>query len=905
MSPAPLLQRPGSLRLRILVALIASVWLVFGIYAALTIAYRQDQAETALRDRAERLATLMAESLAWSMRDLNQVAVVSTVKAIGADSDVRYVSVSDVDGIEVAASGSPRYHPADVIAVSRRIVHRDGLRAIDVGRIEIVHSREALLAERRLLIINTLVVNGLLAAVLGFVIFLLFLHIGRHFSSIMTALDQLERGDTNIRLTGLERTDEIGRLSLALHRFRDAIVNRRLAEDETRALLAEKNAVLNNALVGILVTHQRLIVSCNSRLETILGYGDGELNGQSARILFDSDELYHAVGIEVRHAFMRGDSYTRELVMRRKDGSLFPAVMAGRANDPAAPQGTRTWIIADITERRQAEEEVARYRAHLESLVAERTAELVRAREEAVRANQAKGSFLAAMSHEIRTPMNAVIGMSALALKSGLTPQQHDYVRKINISARLLLGIINDILDISKIDSGRLQLEKIGFDLNQVMDNVANVASHLAGEKGLQLSFDTAADVPRYLVGDPLRLTQILTNLVGNAIKFTAWGNVTVRCFGECLDDGVAMLRFSVSDTGIGMTRDERERLFQPFSQADSSTARKYGGTGLGLAISRQLVSMMGGRIWVVSAPGEGSTFSFSVPLTVADRELRERLAAFVPGSDSLGWVLPHGLRVLLAEDNRFNQEIVLEILRDAGVFAEVVENGREAIRRVGEKKFDLVLMDVMMPEMDGLEATRLIRRDARWRDLPIVALTANAGHDDRDRCLAAGMNDVLTKPFEAADLYQVVHRFAITGSARAGNEEAEAADALGAIPFPSGGGDSETLPELPGINVMLLQQRMKGRSASCRRLLRIFHEQYAEAGQRMEGLLAAGEYPELYRFAHTLKGAAASLGADALTDVAHALEAASQAADREAAATAAAAVDQELARLLPGLEAV
>ncbi|HEX5801888.1 MAG TPA: ATP-binding protein, partial [Azospira sp.] len=870
-----------------------------GLYAALTIAYRHEQSALNLRDRTERLASQMAESLALPMREGNALAVSTAVAAIGADPDVVHVSVADLDGVVVASIGSARYEPAAAFVASRRIVHRDGTKQTDVGRIEIVHSRAALLAERQLLIVNALAVNGLLALVLGLVVFLVFLRAGRHFRNILQALDQLERGDTNIRLSGLARRDEIGRLSLALHRFRDAIVNRRLAEDETKALLAEKNAVLNNALVGILVTHQRLIVSCNNRLEKLFGYRSGELNGQAARILFDSDEIYHTVSLEVRQAFARGDSYAREMQMRRKDGTRFPAVMSGRANDPGAPDGTRTWIIADITERREAEEEVARYRQHLESLVAERTAELVRAREEAVRANQAKGSFLAAMSHEIRTPMNAIIGMSALAMKGGLPPQQHEYVRKINVSARLLLGIINDILDISKIESGRLQLEEAGFDLQQVLDTVADFGTQLAGDKGLQLVATTDPAVPRYLVGDSLRLTQILTNLVGNAVKFTSAGRVELRCSHEPGDDGSIQLRFSVTDTGIGMTPAQREKLFQPFSQGDSSTARKFGGTGLGLAISRQLVSMMGGRIWADSLYGHGSTFTFVVPLAVADDELRERLASFSPGGDVSGWVLPQGLRVLLAEDNRFNQEIVLEILSEAGVFADVVENGREAIERLREKDFDLVLMDIMMPGMDGLEATRRIRAEARWRTLPIIALTANAGREDRLRYLDAGMNEVLTKPFEPADLFHVVHRFAISGVGGAAGLDAGggSGDAAGAAV-----GDDERLPELPGIDGDALLRRMNGRAGSCRRLLLIFREQYAGAAPGLEKMLVAGDFKGLYRFAHTLKGAAASLGADALKQAALALESASQAADSARAVPAVAAVGAELARVLPGL---
>ena len=856
----------GSLRFRILAALVVAVWVVIGIYAAFSISYRQDDLTASLQQRTERLTTLMAESLARPMYDFNDLAIASAVNAVGADPDVVSVSVSDLEGVEVAAAGAPRFDAADVFTATRRIVYRDHQRAVELGRITLAHSRAALTSELRVLIINSAILTVLLGLVLGLVIYLVFRHISRPFNDVLTALDSLENGNTQIRLSGLQREDEIGRLS-------DAIVSRRLAEEETRALLAEKNAVLNNALVGILVTHQRIIVSCNSRLESLFGYESGDLTGKSARVLYDSDSTYDSVGLEARMLFSRGESYSRELTLRRKDGQSFPAALTGRANDVNQPDGTRTWIIADVTERRRAEEEVARYRQHLEALVTERTSELVKAREEADLANQAKGSFLAAMSHEIRTPMNAIIGMSGLAMKSGLDSRQYEYVRKVNVSARLLLGIINDILDISKIESGRLQLEQTGFSLRSVMESVSTFANQLAEEKGLHLRLDISPQVPPYLSGDPLRLTQILTNLIGNAVKFTSKGGVEVSCVCGEQTASRATLHFSVADTGIGLTREQIGKLFQPFSQADTSTARKYGGTGLGLAISRQLVGMMGGRIWVESTVGSGSVFQFTLPLAIADEPMRARLEAAVGQmpSDLVAPVLPGGMRVLLAEDNRFNQEMVLEILGDLGVIAEVVENGQEAIQRLGEKDFDLVLMDMMMPEMDGLEATRLIRREgSRWQSLPVVALTANAGIEDRDRCLAAGMNEVLTKPFETADLYRVLKQYA-PEDAVAERLPVEAS----ALPVaaPAAASVPVELPEFPGIDITLLMQRMHGRVQSCRRLLRLFHDQYIGAEARMRELFAAGDAETLHRFAHTLKGASSGLGAERIRQASAQLE--------------------------------
>jgi two-component system, sensor histidine kinase and response regulator len=921
MSTAP--KRFHSLRTRIVAGLVVSVWIVLGLYAAVTISYRQQQLEDSLQDRAQRLATLIAGTLAQPMYDFNQLAIDSAVASLASDTDVVSVRVVDSDRDAVAGAGLELVSPEQTVSASRRIVHQDERRTLDLGRVSVALSRAPMAAELRLLIINSLIINALLACVLALVIYLIFRGLRQPFEDILLAMDRLERGDMQPTLSGLGREDEIGRISAAVLRFRDAIVSQHLAEDETRVLLAEKNAVLNNALVGILVTHQRIIVSCNRRLEDLFGYSSGELNGRPARLLFDTDDNYEKVGLAVAKALALGDAYSGEMPLRRRDGTLFPAVMTGRANDPAIPGGTRTWIIADVTERHRAEEEVARYRLHLESLVTERTAEVVKAREVAELANQAKGAFLAAVSHEIRTPMNAIIGMSGLAMKSGLAPRQYEYVRKINVSARLLLGIINDILDISKIESGRLQLEETGFDLYAVIEGVSTFAGQLAGEKGLQLRLDVAADVPRYLVGDPLRLTQILTNLTGNAIKFTATGHVDVRCVCEAIDGERVALQFSVSDTGIGLTPAQQEKLFQPFSQADASTARKYGGTGLGLAISRQLVSLMDGRIWAESTYGQGSTFRFVVPLSIASESWQVRLeAAGRQGGEIALPVLPDGMRVLLAEDNRFNQEMVLELAGELGIVVDVVENGSEALRRLRERRYDLILMDMMMPEMDGLEAARRIRAEPGWRCLPIVAMTANAGVEDRERCRDAGMDEVLTKPFDPADLYRVLAKFApaedagddptppvaagvaastVADSTGTGGAEREAAAGQAAGPS-AASSDDETLPDFPGIDGPRLLQRMRGRVASCRRLLALFRDQYAEGGQQIRELVAAGDFDGLHRYAHTLKGASGGVGATLLWDAAESLEIAAVNRDAAAAEVAEVVAVAALTVVLDGL---
>ena len=414
-------------------------------------------------------------------------------------------------------------------------------------------------------------------------------------------------------------------------------------------------------------------------------------------------------------------------------------------------------IARDITARKKAEAELDRHRNHLEEQVQSRTVELAQAKEAAEAANIAKSAFLANMSHEIRTPMNGILGMVHFLRREATSARQLERLDVIDRSAEHLLDIINNILDLSKIEAGKLMLEEVPLHLQSILDNVRSMLSERIKKQGLMLKVE-ADDIAEHLIGDPTRIRQCLLNFATNAIKFTEQGSVTLslKTLGSTAND--VLVRFAVTDTGVGVAPDARDRLFGAFEQADNSTTRKYGGTGLGLAINKRLAALMGGGVGFESVPGSGSVFWFTARLrkgdasstaprhspAVAEQLVRERHA---------------GATILVANDEPINREVASQTLLTAGLKVDTAQDGAQAIAMAGARNYDAIFMDVQMPHVDGLESTREIRRIPGYERVPIIAVTANAFAEDKARCEQAGMTDFLAKPFIPGDLFVILLR--------------------------------------------------------------------------------------------------------------------------------------------------
>ncbi len=648
-----------------------------------------------------------------------------------------------------------------------------------------------------------------------------------------------------------------------------SIVRDVTARKQTEDSLRKLSLAIEQSPENIVITNTRAEIEyVNEAFRRTTGYSDEDVIGQNPRFLH-SGHTPAATYRAMWAALKAGESWKGELYNRRRDGSEY--IELAIITPLRQLDGSISHYVAtkdDITEKKRLGQELNQHRHHLEQLVARRTAELATAQQQAEAANLAKSTFLANMSHEIRTPMNAIIGITYLLRMAGATPEQIQRLNKIDSAGHHLLNIINDILDISKIEANHLQLESTDFHLSAILDNVHSIIGDSALAKGLCIEVDPDS-VPLWLRGDPTRLRQALLNYAGNAVKFTQKGTIVLRAILLEEHGSTLLVRFEVVDTGVGIAPEDMDRLFQAFEQADASTTRKYGGTGLGLAITRRLAKLMGGEVGVESKPGHGSRFWFTAQLqrghgVVVPAQPRSSQAALLQLRQYHG-----GARLLLADDNEINLEVELELLHGAGFAVDTAPDGRQALIKAAAYPYDLILMDVQMPVMGGLEATRAIRLLPGRETTPILAVTANAFEVDRQACEAAGMNDFVIKPVEPDALYATLLKWLPQRRTDHVTELASLPAMPRLAPDPACQTALEWLAHVPGLNVARGLAALSGNANKYLEFLSRFITAHADDMVLLGRSLAQGDDEAAIRIAHTLKGLAATLGAEQLADLA------------------------------------
>lgn len=836
----------SNFRFRLVLATSAAIALIVSLFAMGQFLLHARSAEQAQQRQADHLAELMAESLAQPLFEFNTSAVTLAANALAAQADVRWVLVRDSKGELVAAAGLSAANSDRVLMRQRPILFHNGVRRMNVGSIELALSRGSLEAELKSGAIES-ALSGLLVG-LGAVLAALwaFRAITRPLTQISEGLDQLASGQTNIVLPP-QSEDEFGRMSRALLRFRDEILERQKVECSLRENQERFRDFSQSSTDWFWEMDEQLRFSYFSEnFAVALGVNPSFLLGKERIDVEDFAVLNQpSVRLELLGRLARREAFRDvQYQIRKPDGGVLWIGVSGvpHFDSEGHFQGYRG-VGQDLTAKRLAEQELENYREHLEQMVTERTAQLAEAKEAAEAASRAKGSFVANMSHEIRTPLNAVLGLARIIMRENEGRKSGRTAGQILEAGEHLLGVVNDVLDFSRIESGKLRIEMRAFRLMICVDEAIKLVSERAYSKHLLMQLEHEPGMPLWVEGDRLRIEQILINLLSNAIKFTERGRIVVAlsCHG-------GQTHFKISDSGIGLSGEQMQRLFQPFEQADASTTRKYGGTGLGLVISRNLARQMGGDLVVESELGRGSVFTLSLPLQAVSPEA---VAAWVSG----GAARLVGLRILAVEDMELNRIVLGDMLENEGAQVVFAEDGRQALDLLvapGGGHFDLLLTDIQMPVMDGYELAQRVR--ALHIGLPVIGLSAHVMPEAFEQSLGAGMSAHISKPIDCNALVASILQFV----------KRPAADQVLAPPALA---VDLTASEM--IDWAALSERYRGRTEFSEKLFVIFLRTHSASPQKLRNAARAYDVETIKSLAHALQGIAGNIEASSLRELA------------------------------------